>query len=118
MDTALEWGTRGLEVAEALNDEAHATEARVQIAGAECMRYRPGAREELERTLEVARREGLEYAAAYAYSYLARTTARKPDYARAARYVDEGIVYCIEHDLDAPTAVPGRRAKRGRARPW
>jgi DNA-binding CsgD family transcriptional regulator len=101
VDTALEWATRGWEVAEATGDEAHAIEARVQIAGAECLRDRSGAREELERTLEVARRAGLEYAAAYAYSYLARTTARRPDYARAARYIDEGIAYCIEHDLDA-----------------
>jgi DNA-binding CsgD family transcriptional regulator len=100
VDTAVEWGTRGLEVAEALGDEARATEARVQIVGAECMRYRPGAREELERTLEVARREGLEYATGYAYCYLARSAARRPDYALAAPYVDEGIAYCTEHDLE------------------
>ena len=99
-DTAVEWGLRGLEVAEAQNDEARAIELRVQIAGAECLRYRPGAHEELVRTLEVARRQGLEHAAGYAYCYLARTEARRHDYAFAARYVDEGIVYCTEHDLE------------------
>jgi DNA-binding CsgD family transcriptional regulator len=101
IDTAVEWATRGLDVAEALNDEARATEARVQIAGSECLRFRPGAHEELERTLEMARREGLEHTAGYAHCYLARTAARKPDYTLAAAYVDQGIAYCSEHDLDA-----------------
>jgi DNA-binding CsgD family transcriptional regulator len=101
VDSAVEWGTRGLDVAETLNDEGRTTEARVQLAGSRSLRYHPGAREELERLRDVARREGLEYAAGYAHCYLARASARKPDYALAASDVDEGIVYCAEHDLDA-----------------
>jgi DNA-binding CsgD family transcriptional regulator len=100
VDRAVDWSTRGLDVAGALNDEARATEARVHIAGSRSLRYLPGAREELERTLEVARRQGLQYAAGYAYCHLARNAARKPDYTLAARYIDEGILYCAEHDLD------------------
>ena len=99
LDAAIMWATRGLEVAEQLNDEAAAVEARVQILAAEFMRQRPGAREELERTLAEARARGLEHAAAYAYCYLARGSMRKPDYLLAASYADGGIAYCTEHDL-------------------
>jgi DNA-binding CsgD family transcriptional regulator len=101
VDTALKWAARGLEVAEALGDEARATEARVQIAGSRSLRYLPGAREELESALAVARREGLEHVAGYAYCYLARGAAREPDFALADQYLDEGMRYCTEHDLDA-----------------
>jgi tetratricopeptide (TPR) repeat protein len=99
LDAAVSWATRGLEVAEQLDDQARVVEARVQIAAADFMRHRPGAREELERMLALARREGLEHAAAYAFCYLTRAAIRIPDYALAARYIDEGIVYCTEHDL-------------------
>jgi DNA-binding CsgD family transcriptional regulator len=99
VDAAIEWATRGLEVAQALNDQAGATAARVQLLGAKCMRYMPGAHEELERTLEVARRQGLEHAAGYAYCLLARPAVRRLDYGLAARWVDEGLGYCTEHDL-------------------
>jgi DNA-binding CsgD family transcriptional regulator/tetratricopeptide (TPR) repeat protein len=99
LDAACSWAGRGLQVAEELGDRAGLIAARVHLAAAEFMRLRPGAREELEQTLALARREGFEYSAAYAFCYLARGAMRTPDYVLAAAYVDEGIAYCTEHDL-------------------
>jgi DNA-binding CsgD family transcriptional regulator len=99
-NAAVTWATRGLEVAKRLNDEASAVAARVQILGADTLRQRADAREELERILDVARQDGLEHAAAYAYCYLARAAIGAPDYLLAASYADGGVVYCTEHDLN------------------
>jgi DNA-binding CsgD family transcriptional regulator/tetratricopeptide (TPR) repeat protein len=99
LDAAVSWATRGLEVAERLDDHAGVVAARMQIAGADFLRLRPGAREALERTLALARRDGLEHSAAYAFCYLARGAVRMSDHVLAASYADEGIAYCTEHDL-------------------
>jgi DNA-binding CsgD family transcriptional regulator/tetratricopeptide (TPR) repeat protein len=99
LDAAVTWATRGLAVAEQLDDEASKIACRVEILGAECVRQLPGAHEDLEQVLAVARDKGLEHAAAYAYCYLAAAWMRKPDYVRAASSADDGIVYCTEHDL-------------------
>jgi DNA-binding CsgD family transcriptional regulator len=99
LDAAASWATRALEVAEQMNDPAGVAEARVQIQGSDLLRHRPGAREELERTLAVARREGRESAAAYAFCYLALGAVRASEYGLAASYAEEGIAYCTEHDL-------------------
>ena len=65
------------------------------------MRYRPGAREELEHTLDVARDEGLENAGGgMPICYLARGARSDPTTRFAAQYADAGIDYCTEHDLD------------------
>ncbi|MFL5841086.1 MAG: ATP-binding protein [Thermoleophilaceae bacterium] len=101
LDEAVSWATRGLEVAEQLHDHAGVVEARVEIAGANLMRSRPGAREELERTLALARREGFERSAAYGFCYLAQGAGAAFDYPLAASYADEGIDYCTEHDLES-----------------
>jgi DNA-binding CsgD family transcriptional regulator len=101
LDDAVSWATRGLEVAEQLGNQPGVVEARVEIAAADLLRSRPGAREELERTLELARREGLERSAAYAFCYLARGAVATSDYLLGASYADEGIEYCTEHDLES-----------------
>ena len=100
VDEALASATRALELAVQLHDSVGIVAAQVDIGGAHLMRRRPGAREELEHTLAMARREGFERSAAYAFCYLATESAHMFDYVAAASYADEGIAYCAEHDLE------------------
>lgn len=99
LDAAVAWATRGLAVAEQLGDEGGKAAATVEICGTDYLRQLPGARENLEQALVVARNTGQEHAAAYAYCYLATGSMRTPDYVLAASYADDGVVYCAEHDL-------------------
>src|SRR5579859_3621582 len=57
-------------------------------------------RAHLERSLRLALERGWEDHASRAYANLACSAVEARDYARAARYLRDGIAYCAEHDLD------------------
>jgi DNA-binding CsgD family transcriptional regulator len=100
MEGTLDWGTRAFELAQQLDDvktEVHALE---QIGTAEFARGMPGGRKKLERSLELARRAGLETEVAVALCYLASGAARARAYGPAESYASEGIDYCEKRDLE------------------
>jgi DNA-binding CsgD family transcriptional regulator len=61
---------------------------------------RAAGRPTLERSLALALADGLEEHVARAYTNLAGQAFEQRQYPLAARYLDEGIRYCTEHDLD------------------
>jgi DNA-binding CsgD family transcriptional regulator len=61
---------------------------------------RPAGQRTLERSLALALADGLEEHVARAYTNLAFSALNLRDYPLAARYLDEGIRYCTERDLD------------------
>jgi DNA-binding CsgD family transcriptional regulator len=99
-DPAFEFGTKALELAQRLDDRPGVIAARVAIGGANLFRELPGARRQLEETLELVARAGPERAAGYAYAYLARAAVRTGSYALADTYVGPGLDYCSRHDLE------------------
>ena len=101
IDEAIECGERALAVAERLGDRAAAVNALVTIATGNLWRPVPGARTELEMTLELARREGFEMAAGYAYVHLVGYALYEGRYTLAGSYLPAAIDYCNQHDLDS-----------------
>jgi DNA-binding CsgD family transcriptional regulator/tetratricopeptide (TPR) repeat protein len=93
------WGARALELAEHLDDVETAIHARLSLAQSSFFTDVESGREELERCLEHAQREGLDELVAAGFCYLARGAVRARAFALAARHIDAGIEYCSEHDL-------------------
>jgi hypothetical protein len=99
-DEAVAWGGRAIELAERLGQTEILVHALNNVGAAElCARW-PAGLPMLERSLALARAEGLEEHVARAYTNLAWTALDQREYPLAARYREEGIRYCTERDLD------------------
>jgi ATP/maltotriose-dependent transcriptional regulator MalT len=97
---ALAWGARAVELAERLGQTETLVHALNNVGTAEMQAGRPAGQPTLERSLALALAHGLEEHAARAYTNLAGRAFEQRDYLLASRYLDEGIRYCTEHDLD------------------
>jgi DNA-binding CsgD family transcriptional regulator/tetratricopeptide (TPR) repeat protein len=97
---AVAWATRALELAELLEDTETQAHALCTIGSVELAHGEPGGRERLERSLELAEGAGLEEHVGRGFTNLARVKARNREYALAIRYIDDGLAYCNERDLD------------------
>lgn len=110
---ALDWGKKGLDLAEHLGDAWWAVQARVAIAAADLWRDPSNGPTALEGALDLARREGVDNAVGLAYGHLAGWSLNYAMYARAEQYATAGIEYCNQHDLDS--YAPHLVAMRGEA---
>jgi DNA-binding CsgD family transcriptional regulator len=99
-DEALAWGSRAIELAESLGQTEILVHALNNVGTAEMQASRPAGQPTLERSLALALAHGLEEHAARAYTNLAWDALDHRDYPLASRYLDEGIRYCTDHDLD------------------
>lgn len=99
-DAAILWGERAIALAEALGDIATLTHALNNVGTARLHRGDEQGRLLLERSLSLAHQAGLEEHVARALVNLAFSAAVVFDLERAARYLEEGLAYCTEHDLD------------------
>ena len=99
-DEALAWGGRAIELAEALGETEILVHALNNVGTAEMQASRSAGQPTLERSLALALAHDLEEHAARAHTNLAWDAVDHRDYPLAARYHDEGIRYCTEHDLD------------------
>jgi DNA-binding CsgD family transcriptional regulator/tetratricopeptide (TPR) repeat protein len=95
----LEWGTRALELAEQLGDVETKIHALNNIGTMKCLRGAPEGLEKLERSLQLAKENGLEEHAGRAFIHLGWATARTRNYSLADRMA-AGIDYCAERGLD------------------
>jgi DNA-binding CsgD family transcriptional regulator len=99
-EAAVEWGTRALELAERLGAADIVVHALANIGSAEMLAgQEEEARAKLEESLTRALALGLEDDAGRAYANLASTAMERRQFARADRYLADGIAYCDEHDL-------------------
>ncbi len=99
-ETAVAWAMRANALAERLDESAIVLGARVTI---DVVGYMNGALESgrrLERTLALADQAGLERQAGRIWVNLAWIALRQRTYADVDRYVEAGIAYCAEHDLE------------------
>jgi DNA-binding CsgD family transcriptional regulator len=99
-DGTVVWGKRALELAERLDDAEIALHARLNLARTVFHADMEAGREELERCLQLAQKEGFEELAAAAFCHLARPALRAPAFALGARHINAGIEYCSENDLE------------------
>ncbi len=97
---AVQWGERAMALAESLGDLETLVHALNTVGTAQLQGQDEQGGAHLERSLWLALERGWEDHASRAYNNLAWCAVDAHDYARAARYLQDGIAYCTEHDLD------------------
>src|SRR5438094_2552801 len=98
-DETIEWGTRALDLAGSLDDAEALVFALTNIGTVELLAGEQSA-EKLKRSLELARRGGLDEHAGRAFAVLTWWSPRGRLYAAADRYLAPGLEYCTERGLD------------------
>lgn len=96
---AVEWGLRAIELARQLDEPEVLAHALNNVGTAEWMSGDDSGRSMLEESLDISLELKLQEHAKRAYTNLGSTALSLRDYRRAARYLDEGIEYCVQHDL-------------------
>jgi DNA-binding CsgD family transcriptional regulator len=97
-DGTMAWASRGLELAERLEDEEVEAYALTNIASVELLKR--GETDKLERAIELALRSGLEEHAGRALVVAMWWAPRGRAYAEADRYYERALEYCTERGLD------------------
>jgi DNA-binding CsgD family transcriptional regulator/tetratricopeptide (TPR) repeat protein len=100
VDAAVKWGTRATELADQLGDTAILVYAMTTVGGAEFRAGKPEGRRRLERSLELARRAGVDDEVGRAYANLVWISLRHRMFEPIERYLGPGIEYCAERGLD------------------
>ena len=95
------WGKRAMKLAEQLNDVDTICSALNNIGTAELAEDDDSGLEKLERSLQLALEQGFEEHAARAYSNLVSVMVKNRAYDRAASYVQLGLAYFADHNLEA-----------------
>jgi len=111
---AVVWGRRAIEVARQFHDAYTECYALFSIGSTTFCSGNEEGRAILEQSLHLAQEQGFEEIAALVYANLADARVRSRAYALATGYLQEGIAYCAEHDLDSFGYA--LRAERARAR--
>jgi DNA-binding CsgD family transcriptional regulator len=99
--SAVVWGERAIALAERLGDVETVCYALNTIGAGEICAGDEAGRIKLERSLAIALEHGYEDHAARAYINLADNEVAFRHYAQATTYLEQGLAYCAEHDLDA-----------------
>ncbi|HEY4659014.1 MAG TPA: LuxR C-terminal-related transcriptional regulator, partial [Gemmatimonadaceae bacterium] len=96
----LVWGTRAINLAQRLDDTEILVHALNTIGTLEFATGAPEGREKVERSLERARQAGLDEHVGRAFANLAWVAVRHRSYELVHHYVDAGLEYCSERNLD------------------
>ncbi len=100
-DEAADWGGRALRLAESLGERGIAGHALNSIGAARWYSGDAGGEALLVEALEIALDLGREDDVARAYTNLAGGARRAFEFDRAKDYLDRGIAFCVDHDLDS-----------------
>jgi len=100
-EAGIAWGRRSIALAEPLGEDEILVHALNNVGASQYQSGDPEGRATLERSLELALRAGLEEHAARAYTNLAVQMVETRDYAPADAYLERGIAYCRDHDVDS-----------------
>lgn len=99
-DTAVTWGEKALELAERCQDEITVIAAYNTIGSALLVGGDMSGTGPLERSLQLALQAGQENHAAIAYTNLGSGLGEMHQFAEAIRWLEEGIAFTAERDLD------------------
>jgi DNA-binding CsgD family transcriptional regulator/tetratricopeptide (TPR) repeat protein len=100
-EQAVLWGTRAIELAKRLGATETLVHALNNVGAAELNARNEQGHVKLEESLRLALRDNLEEHAARAFTNLASSAVKERNYPLATRYLDDGIAYTTEHDLDS-----------------
>jgi len=100
-DGGIAWGERAIALAQQRGEVEILVHALNNVGSSQLQRGDPVGRATLERSLDLALQTGLEEHAARAFTNLASQLIETHDYASADDYLDRGIAYCREHDIDS-----------------
>ena len=100
-ERAVSWGGRAIELAERLGETEILAHALNNVGTVGAFRGSSAGWAQLRKSLEMALDRGLQEHAARAYTNLAATGVELHEYATAGSYLDAGIEYCRDHDLDS-----------------
>ena len=98
---AVIWGSRAIELAEELNATETLVNALNNVGTAELNAHNEQGRIKLEESLQIALANNLQDQAARAYTNLGSSMVQDRNYPLAIRYLEDGIVYTTEHDLES-----------------
>jgi DNA-binding CsgD family transcriptional regulator len=100
-EEAIAWGERAIALAVELGEREILAHALNNVGSARLLRGDERGRTELERSLQLAMEHDLQEHVGRAYCNLVSSGIRNYQFARADRYIADGIAYCAEHDLDS-----------------
>ena len=100
-DEALLWGGKAFDLASALGDRETEIHALTNIGTARVDNSDLSGRDDLERSLALALAGGFDEHAARAFTNLSYVAVIAREHDRAQEYLDRGIAYCEERDLDS-----------------
>jgi len=100
VEEAMAWCSKALELGEQLDDPQVLVYALTNIGAVQVFTDAPQAPAQLEQSLELALRAGLEEDAGRAYLNLVWWPLRRRRYDLVDRYLEEGLEHCAEHGLD------------------
>jgi DNA-binding CsgD family transcriptional regulator len=98
--TAHLWGNRALDLAEQIQDVETMSYVLNSLGVSELDGDVEGGLAKLKRSLAIALEHGLDKHVARAYANLANVLVCAHKYSQAMSYLDGGMAYCAEHDLD------------------
>ncbi len=99
-EEAIRWGSRALELAQRLDAADIVVLGLRNVGAAEFLAGAAGGVANLERSLELAERMGLDAQVGRVLTSLAISGVHVHDYALADHYLDAGLAYCSEHGLE------------------
>jgi DNA-binding CsgD family transcriptional regulator len=100
-DRAIEWAQRTIALAQPWGNEEILSHALNNLGTARLHADDESGWTDLERSLQIALANGLHEHAARAYTNLAATAVSRRVYDRATAYLERGLAYCEERDLDS-----------------
>jgi DNA-binding CsgD family transcriptional regulator/tetratricopeptide (TPR) repeat protein len=112
-EQAILWGTRAIALAQDLGAIETLVHALNNAGTSELLSEHEQGRVKLEESLRLALANSFQEHAARAYTNLASSAVRFRNYDLAMRYLDDGIAYTSEHDMDSMTLY--LRAEQARA---
>ncbi len=101
VDSAVEWAQRAIRIAEPGGFTEILSHALNNLGSALYIVGEPAGRADLERSLSLALENRLQEHAGRAYTNLGAMSVEQRCYADASRFLEAGITYCQEHDLDS-----------------
>ena len=110
---AVLWGTRAIALAQDLGATETLVHALNNVGTAELISHDEQGRIKLEESLRLALANSFQEHAGRAFTNLAYVAVRYRNYHLAMRYLNDGIAYTTEHDMDSLTLY--MRAERARA---
>jgi tetratricopeptide (TPR) repeat protein len=101
IDSAIDWAQRAIELAKAWANDEILSYALNTLGTVRLIAGDTAGRDDLERSLQLALAGGFEEQVARAYMSLSAMAVSRRQYDHASRYLNMGLAYCEERDLDS-----------------